>query len=136
MLLLPQISKLSSSLHPCYKKLELQKYLKSNLFTNKNTEILLKLRSRTIDLKMNFKTKYFNNTKWSLNGCIQDESQEHIFQNGEQLLRNLDNNYKNLNIKYKDIFRNTKKQLQAVQLFGKLMDDKKMEWSLNMAFEN
>ena len=105
-----------------YKKLELQKYLKSNLFSNKNTEILLKLRSRTIDVKMNFKTKYLNNTECSLNGCTQDESQEHIFQNCSQLLQKFDINYRKLNIKYEDIFRNTRRQIQTVQLFDKLME--------------
>ena len=102
--------------------MELQKYLKSNLFSNKNTEMLLKLRSRTIDVKMNFKTKYFNNTECSLNGCTQDESQEHIFQNCSPLLQKLDIKYKKFNIKYEDIFRNTRRQIQAVQLFDKLME--------------
>ena len=44
--------------HIQYKKLETQKYLKSSIFSNSNIEILFKLRSRTIDLKSNFKTKY------------------------------------------------------------------------------
>ena len=105
-----------------YKKLKIQNYLKAYKFSNKNTEILLKLRSRTIDLKMNFKSKYPNSTECSLNGCTEDENQEHIFKNCQPILQNLDEKYQNLNIKYEDIFGNTKKQLQAVELFKKLME--------------
>ena len=86
----------------------------------------MKLRSRTIDLKANFKTKYSNNTECSLNGCTLEESQEHIFQNCQPLIHNLNINDRNSNIKYEDIFKNTKRQIQAVQLFNKLFKKRSM----------
>ena len=44
-----------------YKKFTIQKYLMSNYFSNFEVEILNKLRSRNINVKSNFKTKFTRN---------------------------------------------------------------------------
>ena len=79
------------------------------------------MRSRTIDLKSNFKTKYLNEIECSLNGCSGEENQKHIFENCKPILENL-GNFKNQNIKYEDIYKSTKKQRKAVDYFNKVME--------------
>ena len=55
-----------------------------SLFTNCEVKLLNKIRSRNLDLKANFKTKFtFNNVsklECSLNGCSQIENQSHILE--------------------------------------------------------
>ena len=41
-----------------YDKLETQQYMKSQLFTNEEVNLLFAIRSRMIDCKSNFKSKY------------------------------------------------------------------------------
>ena len=95
-----------------YKKFKIQDYLRSNRFLNNDIEVLFKLRSRTIDLKANFKTKHLENTKCSINQCTFDETQEHLFKNCEKILQHMKNEYKS--VKYEDIFGKTKQQQKAV----------------------
>ena len=52
--------------------------MKSSRFSNQEIEILTKLRSRTLELKSNFKKKYNNNLKCSIKDCYSEESQEHL----------------------------------------------------------
>ena len=47
-----------------YKKLRTQNYLISTKFTNKEKELLIKLRTRMLDVKDNFKQKYENDLSW------------------------------------------------------------------------
>ena len=57
-----------------YNQFKLQKYLTSNLFSNYEVEILNKLRSRNINLKSNFKTKFTKdnimNLQCSFDNCL------------------------------------------------------------------
>ena len=85
-----------------YKEFKLQTYLKSNLFSDHEAEYLFKLRSETIPLKANFKTKYNAITKCAINGCSQEENQEHIFSNCETLIKKLP--FKNPKVKYQHIY--------------------------------
>ena len=101
-----------------YKNLRMQKYLKSQLFSNSDIELLFKLRSKTVDVKINFKTKYANSLTCPLNGCNQEDSQEHIFESCEELLKRS----KNDKVKHKQIFSNTKNQFKAVKNFKSLME--------------
>ena len=103
-----------------YKKFEMQKYLKSKLFSNEEIELLNKLRAKMIDVKVNFSSMYKNNLKCSIDGCLLDESQEHLIQTCQPLLDQL--NLKNHNIKYQDLFGSTKKQIKATQLFAELLE--------------
>ena len=101
-----------------YKNLKLQNYLKSQLFSNYEIETLFKLRSKTIELKSNFKSKYSNLLLCSVKGCFEEESQEHIFLSCQPLSENLKSKEK---IPYKNIFSNTKNQNKAVKFFINLM---------------
>ena len=102
-----------------YKELKLQNYLKSKLFSNYEVEYLFRLRSETVDLKSNFKTKYNNKLKCSINECSLDESQQHIF-NCQHLIQNLTE--KERLTKYSDIYSTVRKQYQATRKFIKLMN--------------
>lgn len=108
-----------------YRKLESQKYLSSKLFSNYEVELLSKLRSRNLDLKSNFKTKFtFNNVtdlKCSLNGCDEVEDQPHIMK-CKQILDNLDETYEVSDICYEDIFSKSKKQNRVTKLYVALLD--------------
>ena len=108
-----------------YRKLESQKYLSSKLFSNYEVELLSKLRSRNLDLKSNFKTKFtFNNVtdlKCSLNGCDEVEDQPHIMK-CKQILDNLDQTYEVSDICYEDIFSKSKKQNRVTKLYVALLD--------------
>jgi hypothetical protein len=94
-----------------YKKLQIQSYLKSKLFSNHEINILFRLRSRTTELKSNFKTKYFDQLECSVKGCSQEESQEHVFTSCHPVLKLLNIQQNIPTIKYKQIFsKNTRKQ--------------------------
>ena len=102
-----QKQKSESKIHNIkYKEFKIQDYLKSKLFSNFEVETLIKLRSKTVELKSNFSKKYSNNLKCSISECTFDESQEHIFSSCQSLL-NLFDNSKN-DPKYEDIFSSSK----------------------------
>ena len=107
-----------------YKKLKMQSYLKSRLFSNNEIEILFRLRSRTTELKSNFKTKYLDQLQCSVKGCSQEESQEHVFSSCHTLLKLLNKQQQNkTTTKYKHIFsNNTRKQHESVVHFDNIMD--------------
>ena len=105
-----------------YKKFQIGRYLKSNLFTNYEVQTLSKLRSRNIDVKANFKTKYtFDNVEkleCSL-GCPEVEDQQHILK-CKPLIDVLKDN--STNISYDDIFSTVKKQKLVTQRYISLLD--------------
>ena len=96
--------------------------MKSNLFSNYEVEILSKLRSRNIDVKSHFKTKFtFNNIEeleCSL-GCPENEDQQHIHKCKPLIDISKDNSS---NITYNDIFSTVKKQKLATTRFINLLD--------------
>ena len=101
----------------------MQNYLKSNLFSDYETEFLFKLRSETTELKSNFKTKYNNNVKCSINGCDSEEKQEHIFSNCDYLRHKVPN--EDPKVKYQDIyFSLSKKQYKVTKIFIELMNER------------
>ena len=106
-----------------YKELKIQNYLKSSLFSNFEVETLIKLRSKTVELKVNFSQKYANNIKCSIKDCIFEESQEHIFSSCQKLLQNLQND-NNTAVDYEDIYCSTKNQYKATIHFIKLMEQR------------
>ena len=84
-----------------YSKLETSKYLLSNIFTVAQSKLLFKLRSRMLDVKMNFKNKF--NDDISLLKCNQCNTGELDDQSQIISCKVIDNN-KNLTIKYADLF--------------------------------
>ena len=103
----------------------MQKYLNSELFSNHQVEVLNKLRSRNIDVKSNFKTKYtFNNVEYlecKMDGCYEVEDQKHLL-TCKPLLKKLDKKYHNTKITYNDIFSNVKKQKRVTDFYILLLD--------------
>ena len=111
-----------------YKKFKIQKYLTSNSFSNFEVEILNKLRSRNINVKSNFKTKFTKNNimdlECSMPDCFEIDDQPHIL-NCKPLLENLDQKFEINQVSYDDIFKNTKKQKKVVEVIIALLDIKK-----------
>ena len=125
--LLDEKSSKSKIMNIEYKKFKLQKYITSNKFSNHEVEVLSKFRSRNIDVKSNFKKKYtFNNIEYlqcSLNNCLAEETQEHLLQ-CQPLIDKLDTKTSQSikNVKYQDIFSNTKKQKKVIEVLIRLLD--------------
>ena len=104
-----------------YDKFELQQYLKSSLFSNYEIEMLAKLRSKMVDVKANFSTKYSNNLECSIKDCVLEENQEHIMSNCQSIQNKLKFNIKNVTLN--DIFsKSTKKQNNATKKFIKVFE--------------
>ena len=60
-----------------YPKLEMQKYLSSKEFNNEQVNLLAALRSRMVDVKCNFRGKYYDlNCRFK---CNEEETQQHMF---------------------------------------------------------
>ena len=111
-----------------YKKFKLQKYLKSNFFFDYHVEILSKLRSRNIDVKSNYKTKFTKNNvenlECSIVGCFDIEDQQHLLKCKPILQRfHKMQNFKN--VSYEDIFSNVQKQKKITDLYINLLDTRK-----------
>ena len=95
------------------------------MFSNYEVEMLFRLRSRNIDVKSNFKTKYEkesnSNLQCRMNNCNDIEDQQHLI-NCTPILDKLSKKFDLENISYNDLFGNTKKQKKVVQLFIALLD--------------
>ena len=104
-----------------YDMLKIQKYLTIEKFTNENKILLFKLRTRMVDVKINFKNKYSTaNLRCRL--CHgEDESQEHLLDCNVLILNCLEL-YNDSDVQYEDIFsENVAKMLSAVRLFSKVL---------------
>ena len=75
-----------------YDELKIQPYLSSNLFSNEECYLLFNLRSRMIDVKNNFKSKFSENMNCRMN-CSEEENISH-FMSCPVLLRELSLNEK------------------------------------------
>ena len=100
-----------------FDKLRPQNYIKSDKFSNDNVSLLFRLRSRTTNVKCNFKTQFKGNLKCS-SGCLEEETQQHILQ-CKPLLDKIEENQEVATVVYEDIF-DENKQLDAVILYSKL----------------
>ena len=104
-----------------YNKLKLQNYFKSSRFTNSDIEVLIKLRSKTLDVKANFSKQYHNNTVCRMKNCLLDETQEHLYSNCATLNNSL--KQKDLFEPYNGIFsKSVKKQSEVSKRFVNLLD--------------
>ena len=118
-------NKKSKVKHIIYKKFRLQKYITSKLFTNHEVEILNKLRSRNIDVKSNFKTKFTKNNvmnlQCSIPNCSDIEDQQHLLK-CKPIVEKLNKKYPIDNISYDDIFSTVKKQKKVTEVMEALLD--------------
>ena len=100
--------------------MSIQEYLKSDsTLTNDETYLLLKLRTRMLELKVNFKGKY-QDIVCPLCKSHQD-NQGHLF-NCDILIENCKELSENLEIEYEDIFLSKAKQIKAVKLLSKIWE--------------
>ena len=110
-----------------YENFKIQAYMSSKIFTNNEVELLSKLRSRNIDVKCNFKTKYSpnNNTeklKCLMENCNELETQMHLMK-CEPILTVLNEKYDMSGIAYEDIFSNDLKKQRNVTKLYKIVTD-------------
>ena len=108
-----------------YKKFKMQSYITSNLFSNFEVEFLNKIRSRNLDVKSNFKTKYtYHNVtdlKCPIKNCFEVDDQMHIL-NCKEVLECLNSNSVKNSV-YEDIFsKDILKQKQITKTFIKLIE--------------
>ena len=99
--------------------------MKSSLFNNSEVSILFALRSRYVDCKANFKSKY-RNTNLLCEYCSEsDDTQQHILQCKviNSILRSTE--IVQEKVEYNDIFKDIKKQKAIVSIFSKLLEIRK-----------
>ena len=99
----------------------------SSLVSNKEVEILRKLRSRNIDVKSNFKNQFTDKNnimhlECSMDGCNETEDQEHLL-SCIALINRLGYKPKK-NVKFTDIFSNNRKEKKIVHEFAALLEIK------------
>ena len=100
-----------------YKKLKMQNYFKSEHFLNSDIEVLLKLWSRTLDLKANSPKQYFNRIMCEMPNCYFDDSQEYLLISCKKFKD------KTFAGKYIDIFsKSTKKQSEITKKYAEILE--------------
>ena len=104
-----------------YTLLKMEKYLRPTNVKMKKEEcqLIFKLRSRSTDLKVNQKNKYYT---YECDACeAEDESQEHILQ-CDEISKMQEDNHENEDIPYEKIMNGTvKEQLNIAKRFSKKM---------------
>ena len=108
-------------------QVKIQPYLTSKMFNNNEVELLSKLRSKNIDVKCYFKTKFSPNNnldklKCSMKNCNELETQEHLIQ-CIPILTVLNEKYDKSGIRYDDIYsKHIKKQRSVTKLYKILIE--------------
>ena len=102
-----------------YVNFNIKKYIISGLFNTKEICLLFKIRTRMLDVKINFRNFYADN-KCRL--CeIEEETQNHLL-NCPELIKNCPELYNDMIVKYEDIFSdNVKKQHRVTKLYIKVL---------------
>ena len=100
--------------HLKYTELAIQPYLINGQFTLNQIKLLFSLRSKCYPAKLNFRKLNRGNLKCVM-GCIEDESQSHIFENCEPLRKTLDQHQQNISIE--KIYGSVQDQKEAVLIF-------------------
>ena len=125
-----QHSKISDIYYPIF---QTQKYMTSPIFANDEVNLLHALRSRSINVKNNFSSKYRNDMSCPLCSHMRDD-QRHILE-CDVLKNKLESReVANSKVVYEDIFGDHLKQKEATHLFAKLIKirdslvDKDLRW--------
>ena len=109
-----------------YDKFQMQEYLTSSEFNRDEIKLLYSLRSKTYLAKANFKNMNKGNLKCVFQ-CDQIETQEHIFQNCEPILRRLNLHHIE---QIKSVFGSPNEQKMAIQVFIKI--DKMRKYMIDL----
>ena len=111
-----QHSKIKDIQYPCF---DTQKYMTSQMFTNREVNLLHALRSRSVNVKCNFSFKYKEDLSCPL-GCVASDSQSHIldctFLNKYLKTREAASS----KVRYEDIFGDLLKQKVVTNIFMQL----------------
>ena len=104
-----------------YTKFQTQEYMTSPIFTNEDVNILHAFRSRSVNVKCNFRNKYLNNLLCPL--CLEEEDdQPHLLECAElRKMFNTEDISRNKSV-YQDIFADHTKQKEITHLLSKLID--------------
>ena len=97
--------------------MEIQDYLRSDLFSKEERELLVKLRSKCHYSKANFKTRYQNKLNCTF-GCQETETQEHVFQTCKEIKQKF-------SLPYNDINQSVEKQKRIIEVFLKIDKERK-----------
>ena len=93
---------------------EFEPYLLSKNLSTEEKQILFKLRTRMVDVKLNFKTQYGQNL--ACNFCPEMESQSHLL-TCKQLTNDIDLE----DTEYNDIFQDISKQEKVASIFNRIL---------------
>ena len=114
-----------------YKKLEVQGYMTSPLFSDNEVSLLYALRSRAVVCKMNYRNKYKEDDLLCILCKEESDSQPHIL-----LCRVLQSKLESIDlvahkVNYNDIFEDTLRQKVIVTIFEKLLTIRETLMKLN-----
>ena len=101
-----------------YKKLEIQPYIKSEIFSNEEVKLLFSLRSRMTNVKSNFSSKFQQNLSCMF-GCIAEENQNHLL-DCESIQNRMEDKSELAEIKYSDLFQEIEQQVQITRTYAKI----------------
>ena len=103
-----------------YTHLQTQTYMTSQLFRNEEVNLIHGLRSRSVNVKCNFRTRYQNNLLCPL--CEkEDDDQPHLLSCVELLNGFKDEDIVKVKSVYQDIFEDDQKQKQITHLISRLL---------------
>ena len=117
-------SKMSKVMSVQHESLSLQEYFLPSFMNIQEAKMLFRIRSRMVDVKMNFKNKYSDTLCPVCKTVGINDSQEHVLECA-QLLKN-QNILANSDVLYVHIFESDiKKQTTALRMFNVLWDERK-----------
>ena len=102
------------------KELKLAGYLEDSRFSTEKKQLLFKLRSKTLDVKQNFKSAYQN--PWCLSCGLFPESQDHILQCPELTQKLFYIKGKTSKLSGNDVYKSLDKQLVITNIYSDLLD--------------
>ena len=102
---------------------KLQPYLTSDKLTTREKKLLFSLRTRSIDVKRNYKNKFKFNMSCSLcRDDSQEETETHLLECSKIITK-----INTKDVKYEDIFsENIDKQVKITKIFNQVMKTKKL----------
>ena len=96
-----------------------QDYLQNNTLTTKQKKLLFSLRTRSVDVKTNYKSIYTFNMQCRL--CEKDEDSERHYLECEKILNKIDPSIDLNTAKYENIFgSNIEEQINITRIFGQI----------------
>ena len=102
-----------------YDKFTKQKYMSNHNYTQSDIDLLFKLRTNMVDVKMNFKGMYED---YSCDLCHEDipQTQVHLTQ-CEVIINKCTILFENIDVEYEDIYGKPEKQLKITRLFRSIL---------------